>query len=94
MKVNIGKYPKGAGQRKISVQIDKSDTWSFDHTLAHIVYPALLQLKEQKMGVPGDFANDVGGEDYVDQKSFEFYEESHQWAFEEKCSCGTKHLTK
>ena len=62
MKVNISKYPKGSGSRKVSVQIDSFDTWSLDHTLANIIYPALLQLKEQKQGVPGDFAN-VGGED-------------------------------
>ena len=85
MKVNIGKYPKGSGHRKISVEIDNSDVWSFDHTLAHIIYPALLQLKEQKQGVPSDFVNDVGGEDYVEQDSFEFYKETHQEAFNEKC---------
>jgi hypothetical protein len=94
MKVNIGKYPRGPGQRKISVEIEKFDTWSFDHTLAHIIYPALIQLKEQKMGVPGDFANDVGGENYSEQKSFDFYEESHQWAFEEKCKLWDETLDK
>ena len=44
MKVNIGKY-KNKG-RKISVQIDDSDVWSFDHTLAYLILPALLQLKK------------------------------------------------
>lgn len=85
MKVNIGKYPKGIGQRKISVNIEKSDTWSFDHTLAHIIYPALLQLKEQKQGVPSDFIGDVGGEDYVEQNSFDFYSETYNESFEERC---------
>lgn len=32
------------------VKIDYYDTWSMDHTLAHIVLPMLKQLKETKMG--------------------------------------------
>lgn len=84
MKVNIGKYPKGDNNRKTLVQIETFDTWSLDHTLAAIIYPALLQLKEQKQGVPGDFANDVGGEDYVDQTSFDFYSDTHDEAFKQR----------
>ena len=37
MKVKIGPYPKKGNRRKINVQIDKFDTWSFDHTLANII---------------------------------------------------------
>lgn len=85
MKVNIGKYPKGEGNRKINVHIDNFDTWSFDHTLAHIIYPALLQLKEQKQGVPGDFVNDIGGEDFVEQDSFDFYKETYNESFDKRC---------
>ena len=72
MKVNIGKYPKGKGTRKISVEINNSDTWNLDNTLAAIIYPALLQLKASKQGVPSEFSQ-VGGEDYVEQNSFDFY---------------------
>lgn len=84
MKVRIGPFRKSKG-RKINVEIDREDTWSLDHTLALIIYPALLQLKEEKHGVPGDFANDVGGESYSSQESFEFYKESHDEAFTEAC---------
>lgn len=84
MKVNIGKYPK-KGQQKINVQIEKHDTWSFDHTLAHIIYPALLQLKEQKHGVPSELVNDVGGEDYDSQLSFDFYSATHNESFDLAC---------
>ena len=84
MKVNIGKFPKGGKPQRVSVEIERWDTWNMAHTLADIVYPMLLKLKEEKMGIPGDFS-DAGGEDYIDQKSFEFYEESHNWAFNEKC---------
>lgn len=38
--------------QQIKVRIDKSDTWSMDHTLAHIVLPMLVQLKATKHGAP------------------------------------------
>jgi hypothetical protein len=81
MKVKIGPYPKKGSRRKINVQIDKFDTWSFDHTLAHIIYPALLQLKATKHGVPGGLVEDVGGEDWSQQDSFDFYKETHDEAW-------------
>ena len=34
------------------VKIDKFDTWSADHTLAHIILPMLKQLQEHKHGAP------------------------------------------
>lgn len=82
MKVNIGKFPKGDSDRKINVEIDHYDTWNLDHTLSLIIYPALLQLKATKHGVPSEFVN-VGGEDYTDQDSFDFYKETHKEAFDE-----------
>lgn len=82
MKVNIRKYPKGNGDRKIDIDIENFDTWSLDHTLAHIILPALLQLKEEKHGVPSNVVNDVGGEDWCPQDSFDFYKESHLDAWE------------
>ena len=36
----------------IDVVIDKHDTWSMDHTLAHIIVPMLIQLKATKHGAP------------------------------------------
>jgi hypothetical protein len=82
MKINIGKFPKGDSDRKINIQIDYYDTWNLDHTLSLIIYPALLQLKATKQGVPSEFVN-VGGEDYVEQDSFDFYKETHKEAFDE-----------
>lgn len=81
MKVNIGKFLKTA-HRKIDVQIDKWDTWNLDHTLALIIYPALLQLRQEKHGIPSDVA-DVGGEDHGYQECFDFYKESHPDAFDQ-----------
>lgn len=38
--------------QKIKVRIDSYDTWSMDHTLAHIIVPMLKQLNETKHGAP------------------------------------------
>jgi hypothetical protein len=34
------------------VKIDPYDTWSMDHTLAHIIHPMLVQLQATKHGAP------------------------------------------
>ena len=80
MKINIRPYSKN--RRKIDVNIDQYDTWSLDHTLAKVIFPALLQLKQTKHGIPNDFVEDVGGEKYDTQQSFDFYVESHDEAWE------------
>ena len=80
MKINIGKYPLGSGKRKIDIQIDRYDTYSMDHTLAMIILPMLLQLKQTKQGVPAEFA-DIGGADHEKQESFDFYKEDHHEMF-------------
>ncbi len=85
MKANIGKYPKKGDTRKIDIRIDVHDTWGLDYTLALIIYPALLQLKATKHGVPSEFVDNIGGEDWSMQDSFDFYKESHNEAFEIAC---------
>jgi len=80
MKVHIGKYPKKA-ERKVSVEIDTHDTYSLDRTLALIILPALLQLKEAQHGIPSEFA-EIGGEDYDNQLSFDFYSETRNNLFD------------
>ena len=72
MKVHIGNYNKKNDSRKIQVTIDPYDTWNLDSTLAYIIYPALLQMKATKHGMPSEFA-EVGGEDWQQQSSFDFY---------------------
>jgi hypothetical protein len=80
MKISIGKFPKN-GRRKINIQIDPYDTWNLDHTMAMIIYPALLQLKATKHGIPSDFAH-VGGENWQQQQSFDFYSETVNECFD------------
>lgn len=83
MKINIKNWPK-VGPRKLAIDIERFDTWNLDSTLAKIIYPALLQLKASKHGVPNEFG-EVGGEDYLEQTSFDFYKETYNWAFEQSC---------
>jgi len=80
MKVNIGGWATKSSRRKINIQIHDYDTWNLDHTLANIILPALLQLKATKHGVPSEFC-EVGGEDWAEQDSFEFYKETHDEAW-------------
>jgi hypothetical protein len=46
-------------KRKIKIKIHRYDTWSMDHTLALIIHPMLLQIKEKKQGSPSVDDEDV-----------------------------------
>lgn len=72
MKVKIGKFPTHrfyhnwlydwfgyTPKQKTSIRIDRYDTWSMDHTLAPIILPMLVQLKETKHGAPAVDIEDV-----------------------------------
>lgn len=63
MKVILGKYPgpKSKKERKVEVRIDPWDIWNADNSLAMIIHPLLIKLKEDKQGYPGDFSD--GDED-------------------------------
>lgn len=50
MKIRLGK-PDDRRCKNV-VQIDYWDTWSMDLTLAQIILPMLIQLKETKHGIP------------------------------------------
>jgi hypothetical protein len=83
MKVKLTQWGKN-DKRKVNIQIDKFDTWNMYNDLSMIIYPMLVQLKNHKQGVPASFA-DVGGENYIHQQSFDFYEETNREAFDESC---------
>lgn len=62
--------------RKINyVKIDEWDTWSMDHTLAHIILPMLKQLKETKHGSP--FVDDEDVPEYL--RSHMAQPGDHEW---------------
>ena len=72
MKVKIGPYPNHrfyhnwlynwfgySPKQRTSIKIHKYDTWSMDDTLAPIILPMLVQLKETKHGAPNVDPKDV-----------------------------------
>ena len=110
MKVKIGGYPDyyywldrlfgWNPEQKVSVRIDDHDTWSMDHTLAHIVLPMLVQLKRTHHGAPFTDDEDVPEElrstsappkekerDTDDNhfKRWDWILDEMIWAFEQKC---------
>ena len=88
-------------QQRVKVHIDRWDTWSMDHTLAPIILPMLVQLKETTHGAPHVDLEDVPKELHgkkltkkqkeqgeVDDKHFERWDwvlNEMIWAFEQKC---------
>ena len=87
-------------KQKISVRIDPHDTWSMDHTLAHIILPMLVQLKATKHGSPFVDDKDVPKElrstsaapkenewDTDDNhfKRWDWILDEMIWAFNQKC---------
>ena len=83
MRVKIGTYPDyyywldrlfgWNPKQKISVRIDKHDTWSMDHTLAPIILPMLVQLKETKHSAPMVDMKDVPKELRATKKQLDAY---------------------
>ena len=62
--------------QKVNVSIDKYDTWSMDHTLAHIVLPMLVQLKATNHGYPANLT----------EKKWDSIMSEMIWAFGQKCA--------
>ena len=54
--------------QKVSVKIDRWDTWSMDHTLAPIILPMLVQLRASKHGAPIVDDSDVPKELHMTKK--------------------------
>ena len=86
MKINIGNFPNWkfyhhwlydwfgyTPKQKTSIRIDKFDTWSMDHTLAPIILPMLVQLKETKHGAPMVDMKDVPRELRATKKQLDAY---------------------
>ena len=86
MKVYIGNYPKDPEkERKVSIRIDRWDTWNMDDTLAMIIAPILRQLKETKHGVPGTFIHGENNDKTFEQGEKEWDEilDKMIWSFEQ-----------
>ena len=61
--------------QKVSIRIDKHDTWSMDTTLAPIILPMLIQLKETNHGYPAN----------LEEHEWDNIMDEMIWAFEQKC---------
>ena len=72
MKVRIGPYRKNRAEK---IEIEPFDTWSMDATLAMIIHPMLVQLKDTQHGHP----------DKVTEKEWDDILDEMIWAFEQKC---------
>ena len=74
MKVNLGR--PGRKNRANRVDIDDWDIWSLDHTLARIIHPALIRLKEKQHGYPELWEDRmVTTHNYDRQLHFDFIDE-------------------
>ena len=65
-------------EQKVSVKIDRWDTWNMDHTLAHIVVPMLKQLKDNKHGAPWVDKEDTPGALWPNEAEEELYKQNGQ----------------
>ena len=59
------------------VKIDRYDTWSMDHTLAHIILPMLKQLKKTQHGAP--FVDDEDVPEGIGLRSTEALPKENEW---------------
>jgi hypothetical protein len=80
--------------RKVEVRIDPYDTWSMDHTLALIVHPMLVQLKQNNHGYfssdPEDAPQigkgeevDYGGNDTLALDRYNWIMDEMIWTFDQ-----------
>ena len=53
------KHQSWQDHRRVNVKLDPWDTWNADDTLAHIVLPMLVDLKQSKQGAPNVDPEDV-----------------------------------
>lgn len=78
MKVDLGPYKSNGDRRKIKVHVDRYDTVSLDHTLALIILPCLIQLKNTQQGMPVIKEVDVD----PNQESFDFGDDLESMQYE------------
>lgn len=105
MRVKIGSYPNHrwyhnflydwfeySPERKVSVKLDASDTWSMDDTLGHIILPMLYQLAKTKHGsalvdakdVPEHLQGDTDEDEDLIHDRWDWVMTEMIWAFETK----------
>lgn len=82
MKVRIGPYRKNRATR---VEIEPFDTWSMDCTLAMIIHPMLVQLKETAHGHPANLTEQEWN-DILDEMIWAFGHKAKQMDATDMCA--------
>jgi hypothetical protein len=80
MKVNIGPFNPNRNRRKIKVHVDYFDTFSLDHTLALVILPCLIQLKNSQQGSPMIIRSETDPK----QLTFDYFEDDLESLYFEK----------
>lgn len=78
---NLCQWVNDRRKRKQSIKIDDYDVWGMDTTLATIILPMLVRLKEKKHGAPmcSPYADQSSNSA---QFSFDFYQDGDEAAWE------------
>jgi len=82
MEVRIGPYRKNRATR---VKIEPHDTWSMDCTLAMIIHPMLVQLKDTKHGYPSGLTEESWN-DILDEMIWAFDYKSKEMDAGDMCA--------
>jgi len=89
MKVFIGRYPSNwvtkknpNAQQTVRVRIDPWDTWNMAETLADIILPMLVQLRDEKHGSPGDIKPFMEASNASNQYCFDWYKDDDNKAWD------------
>jgi hypothetical protein len=102
MKIYIGPYPSTKALRlnpdkvqKKYIRIDRHDTWNMAETLAEIILPMLIQLRQFKHGSPGTMpAFNESADHQWPQMSFDFYKEGDNDAWNKAHSQWDEYMDK
>jgi hypothetical protein len=90
MKIYIGRYISDRAfkknpnaKQKVDIRIDRWDTWNMAETLADIILPMLIQLRNTKHGSPSDMRHFYETTNYqYPQLCFDFYKKDDKRADE------------
>lgn len=74
--------------RKVKVRIDRYDTWSMDHTLAYIILPMLIQLRDESNSFGWVYDEDVPDE----LKSFNAPEVKYEGEYDDNAESRWKYV--
>jgi len=94
--VNFCQWIYDRKKRKVKVHIHNYDVWNLDNTLAHIILPALIKLRDAKAGSPFIDGEDVPEElrcgENMDEYADENFHKRWEYVLNEMIFAFEKHL--